>query len=92
MGARMTAIEVKEAGRVICTATEGEASDDRNTVKLTKGINWVVAKPLACLQMKIMLSAKIHDAGVPQKSFAKPMYVSGITPGSGVRLTEKKEA
>ncbi len=89
---RLTVIQLKQGTSAICSATEGEASTDRATVKLTKGIKWTVPQPIDCLQKQVTLTAVIHDAGVPEKSFAKPMYISGITGnGTTVRLTDKKE-
>ncbi len=89
---RLTVIQLKQGNSAVCSATEGEASTDRATVKLTKGIKWAVPKAIDCLQKQVTLTATIHDAGVPTKSFAKTMYISGIVgDGSTVRLTDKKE-
>lgn len=92
MGNRLTAVQLQQAGSVICSATEGDASADRTTVKLTKGIKWAVPKPLDWLQKQVALTATIHGAGVPTKSFVKKMYISGMLgDGGNVRLTDTKE-
>lgn len=88
---KLTGIQLKQGSSLVCSATEGEASTDRATVKLMKGITWAVPAALTMLQKQVTLTATIHDAGVPTKSFAKPMYVSGIVGNGTVRLTDKKE-
>lgn len=93
MGNRLTDIALTLGGATICKATEGDASPDRATVKLTQGINWSssVTKPLDYLQKQVTLTSKIHDSGPQARSFAKPMYIAGIS-GGYIRLTDKKEA
>jgi len=93
--AALTNVTLESGGTVICNSPKGTLNDTTGKIKLTETTwpNISARDQLAYLQKKVTLKAKLSRGAEPKRSYAKPMYIIGITPGANeAQLADKPES